>query len=260
VTTAVFPLWQSRNLLVEWTLRVLRGRYEQSVLGWLWAVIQPATQAAILAVIFTKVVPVETSGSPYLLFVFAATAPWAFLAMSVTDMTASIVDNMNLVNKVHFAREVLPTATMLARLADLGITLLFVIALATWFGVPWVSPALLALPVVVAVQVLLIFGIGLASAALNVFVRDIRSMVQLGLQLLFYASPVLYPTGKVPASLRPYYHLNPMTGILDAYRAVLIDATWPTASFGVAVLVSMLAAALGYWLFSVLSHRFADVV
>lgn len=260
MTDAIRNLYESRTLVSEWTLRTLRARYQQSILGWLWAVIQPAAQAAVLAVIFTYVMPVETGPVPYFLFVFAATAPWTFLASSLTDMTTSIVDNMTLVNKVHFSREALPVAIMLARLADLGITLVVVGLLAASRGVLPASPALAALPVVIGVQVMLILGLGLIAAALNVFVRDVRSIVQLGLQMWFYASPVLYPLERVPSELRPYFAWNPMAGILEAYRGVLLAGEWPGTGFVIAALLSLGVYVAGSLVFARLAPRFADVV
>lgn len=250
----------ARNLLVEWTARTLRARYQQSVLGWLWAIIQPAAQALIFAVVFTHVVPVDTGSTPYLLFVFVATAPWAFLSASLTDMTTSIVDNMTLVNKVHFVRSSLPIATMLARLADLGVTLACAIVLAAVWGLQPLSPAIVLLPVVVAVQMLLIVGVGLAAAASNVFVRDVRSILQLGIQMWFYLSPVLYPADRVPAAFRRAYEMNPMVGILDAYRAVLLHGALPDASFAVAAVMSVAVAVAGSAVFTRLEPRFADVI
>lgn len=260
MTEMVVTLYHSRNLVAEWTLRTLRARYQQSILGWVWAVVQPAAQAAILAVVFTYFVPVDTGDVPYVLFVFTALAPWTFLALSLTDMTQSIVDNMTLVNKVYFAREALPIATMLARLVDLGITLGVVLVVASLWGAFPSAQALAALPIVVALQLALIAGLGLAAAALNVLVRDVRSIVQLGLQIWFYASPVVYPLDRVPAWLRGYYDLNPMAGILEAYRAVLLGGEWPDTSFALASIVSVAIFAAGCFVFARLTHRFADVI
>jgi ABC-type polysaccharide/polyol phosphate export permease len=257
---AIRELFQSHGLLAEWTARPLRARYQQSILGWLWAVLQPAAQAAILAVVFTYFVPVDTGATPYFVFVFAGTAAWTFLSASITEMTNAIVDNMTLVNKVRFSRAALPMAAMLARLVDYGITMGLVVAVAIGAGLAAVSPALAALPLILTIHILLILGIGLTTAAANVFVRDVRSVVQLGLQIWFYASPVLYPVERVPASIRPYYDLNPMAGVLEAYRAVLFRGAWPDVSFAGAALVSIVLAIAGLSIFTRLERRFADVV
>jgi lipopolysaccharide transport system permease protein len=175
-------------------------------------------------------------------------------------MTDSLVHNMNLVNKVYFPREVLPIACMLARLVDFGVAAAFSIVLLVYFRVPTTPVALAALPVVLLVHLLLTAGLGLASAALNVFARDVRGILVLGTQLWFYASPILYPLERVPASARVLYDLNPMVGILEGYRAVLLRGQAPDATFVVASAVSVACFLGGYALFKSLEYRFADVV
>ena len=260
MSTAARTFIGAPELVGEWTSRILRARYEQSLLGWLWAIVQPAAQASILAIVFTRVVPVETGETPYLLFSYVAMVPWAFLAGSLADMTESLVGNMSLIGKVYFPREVLPLASALARLVDFGVAVLFFFVVAWYFGTsPW-SGALVWLPVIVLVQVLLVSGVGLAAAALNVFARDVRSILVLVTQLWFYASPVLYPLEMVPAGLRAYFVLNPMVGIIEGYRAVLLRAEAPGATFLVAGVVSAAVCAAGFALFKTLEFRFADIV
>jgi lipopolysaccharide transport system permease protein len=251
---------RSSDLLWEWTSRTLRARYQQSLLGWVWALVQPAAQALIFAVVFTRIVPVETGGTPYVLFAYVATVPWTFLASSLTDMANSVVDNMNLVNKIYFPREILPIAAMLARLADAAVAALLFLVLAYYFRVRFFSPVLAFLPVIVIVQVLMVTGIGLASAAVNVFVRDVRSVLLLLTQVWFYASPVIYPITQVPAPYRPYFALNPMVGVLEAYRAVLLRGDHPGPEFAVAAVSSLLAFLVGYALFKRVEFKFADIV
>jgi lipopolysaccharide transport system permease protein len=251
---------RARNLLREWIARTLQARYQQSLLGWLWAFVQPASQAIILTVVFTLMVPVDTGGTPYVAFAYLATMSWALLAGSLTDMTTSLVDNMNLVNKIYFPREVLPIAAMLARLVDFAIAGALFLAIAWYLAIPVFLPGLLMLPVVVLVQMALVLGIGLTAAALNVFVRDVRSVLLLVTQLWFYASPVIYPVQAVPETYRALYSLNPMVGIIEAYRDLLLRARWPDASLGTAALISTLLCVFGYTLFKRVEFRFADVV
>lgn len=248
------------DLLRQWTLRTVRARYQQSLLGWLWAIVQPVTQAAVLTLIFTRVVPVQTGGDPYAAFAFVATAAWAFLAASLTDMTNSITDNLNLVNKIYFPREVLPVATMLARVVDFAIAGAVFVPLAVYFGLPFHPGAWLALPLVVVVQTLLVTGLGLAAAAANVFVRDVRSLLLLVTQLWFYASPVIYPVDAVPAPYRALYSLNPMVGVIEGYRDVLLRGRWPDLYTWYAAIVAVLAFGAGYWFFKRMEFRFADIV
>ena len=253
-------LLQSQDLLREWTSRNIRARYQQSVLGWFWAIIQPAAQVAIYTLVFTLVVRVDTGNVPYVVFSYVAMVPWTFLATALIDMSNSLVDNMILVNKIYFPREVLPVAAMLARLMDFGVAAIFVVVLLIIYRVQIFPLGLLFLPAILAVQLILMLGIGLATAAANVFIRDIRSLMVLGIQLWFYASPIIYPASAVPENLQPYFYLNPMTGIIEAYRDVLLRSQLPGNYLLSSLAMSLVIFVLGYWFFRRVEFQFADIV
>ena len=156
-------LYRTRDLLKAWTVRNIRARYQQSVLGWLWAIMQPAAQVAILSVIFTYFVPVDTGDIPYPVFSYVAIVPWTLLSSSLADMTSSLVDNMGLVTKIYFPREILPVAAMLARLMDFGIAAALLFILIILFRVPVNLSAWLYLPLILAIQLILILGLGATS-------------------------------------------------------------------------------------------------
>jgi lipopolysaccharide transport system permease protein len=253
-------LFQARDLLREWTSRNIRARYQQSALGWLWAVIQPVAQVAMFTVIFTVVVPVNTGDIPYILFVYVSMVPWTFLTSSLTDMSDSLVGNMGLITKIYFPREVLPVAAMLARLMDLGVAAVLIVILMLIYQ-PSLSPVgLLFVPVILAIQLALILGLGLAAAAANVFFRDVRSLLGLGLQLWFYAAPIIYPVTLVPERLQPFYFLNPMAGILESYRDVLLRGTLPGGYLISSAVLSLVIFLVGYWFFKRVEFQFADIV
>jgi lipopolysaccharide transport system permease protein len=252
--------FQAKDLLWSWTGRNIRARYQQSALGWLWAIFQPAAQVVIFTVIFTLVVPVDTGDIPYPIFSYVAIVPWALLAASLTDMSQTIVVNMSLVTKIYFPREVLPIAAMLARLLDFGVAAGLLVILMLIYQVPLFLPGLLFLPLILAVQLILILGLGLASAAANVFFRDVQSLLTLGLQLWFYASPIIYPVSMVPERLRPLYFLNPMAGVLEAYRDVLLTGQLPGLYLVSSALMSLVIFLLGTWFFKRVEFQFADIV
>jgi len=253
-------LYQTRNLLRAWTGRNIRARYQQSVLGWLWAVMQPAAQVIIFSFVFTFFVPIDTGDIPYPVFSYVAVVPWTLLAASLPDMTDSLVANMGLVTKIYFPREVLPIAAMLARLMDFGIAAGLLIILIIIFHVPIYVVGWLYLPVILVIQLMLIAGLGLACAAMNVFFRDVRSLLVLGLQLWFYASPIIYPVTMVPEQLRTFYFLNPMAGVIEGYRAVLLNAKLPGNYLILSAVVSLAVFVVGYWLFKRVEFQFADIV
>ena len=247
------------DLLLAWTSRIIRARYQQSVLGILWAIIQPAATVAIFSIVFTRIVAIETSGVPYVLFSFVTLVPWTLFAASLTDVVGSVADNMNLVAKVYFPRELLGLGAILARLVDFSIAAGVLIGLMIYFGIPLFRTAWLYLPLVVAIQLALALGLGLAGAALNVFYRDIKHVVALALQLWIYASPVIYPVSSVPARLRTLYFLNPMVAVVDAYREILLHGRAPDAHLLWSGCIAFSALLAGYWYFKRLEFEFADV-
>jgi lipopolysaccharide transport system permease protein len=253
-------LYHSRDLLWSWTGRIIRARYQQSVLGWLWAIIQPAAQVVIFSLIFTLFVPVDTGEIPYPVFSYVAIVPWALLSASVSDMSQSLVANMNLVTKIYFPREVLPISALLARLMDFGVAVCLLILLMMIYKVNLFLPGLLVLPIIFASQLLLILGLGLAGAAANVFFRDVQSLLGLGFQIWFYASPIIYPVSMVPRQMQQWYFLNPMAGILESYRDVLINSRLPGSYLIISLLISLLIFTLGYWFFKQVEFQFADIV
>jgi lipopolysaccharide transport system permease protein len=249
-----------RDLLASWTLRILRARYQQSLLGSLWAVLQPAATVLVFTLIFTQIIPIQTQGAPYAVFSFAAMVPWAFFTTSVTDMVSSLTDNMHLVTKIYFPREILPLAALLARFADFLLAGAMLVVLMVITRQPFFLPGLLFLPVIIAIQAAFALGLGLIGAALNVFYRDVKHVFALALQLWFYASPVLYPAERVPERLQDLYFLNPMAGIISAYRNVLLYERLPDQTLLISALFAAGLLAAGYWFFKRVEFQFADVV
>ena len=249
-----------RDLLGAWTLRTIRARYKQSIIGGLWAILQPTASTLVFSLVFTYFVKIDTAGIPYIVFSYVAMVPWTLFTTSISDMVDSLVGNMNLVSKIYFPREILPIAALLARLLDFGIAVALLLLLMFYYRIPFLTPNLLYLPLILAIQVALALGLGFIGAALNVFYRDVKHLIALGLQIWLYASPIIYPVAKVPAWLRPYYFVNPMAGVIEAYRVVLLNQQAPGASLFTAVVVALVVLAAGYLFFKQVEFQFADVV
>lgn len=248
------------DLVKAWTVRTLRARYQQSALGWSWAVIQPIATVAVFTLVFTRVVPIDTSGVPYVVFAYAALVPWALLASALPDMAMSLVNNFNLVTKIYFPREALPIAALAARLVDFAISaaLLAILVLALHAHVShlWV----IFLPLIFLIQLALILGLGLGAAALNVFYRDVDPVLKLVLQLWFYASPIIYPASLVPEQWQWLYFANPMAGVIEGYRDVLLDNRTPGWHLLPAAVGSTLLLVVGYGFFRRVEGKFADII
>ncbi len=253
-------LYAAKDLLFAWTGRNIRGRYQQSALGWLWAIIQPAAAVIIFTLIFTRIVPIDTGDTPYIIFSYVAVVPWTFLSTSLTDMSASLVANMNLIKKIYFPREAIPIAAMLARLMDFGVAAALIIILMIIYKMPLYLPGLLFLPLILAIQMTLLLGLGMGLSALNIFYRDVQSVLTLVIQIWFYASPIIYPVTMIPEKFRTLYFLNPMAGILESYRDVLIHARMPGIYLLPSAVVAVIVFVIGYWSFKRVEFKFADVV
>jgi lipopolysaccharide transport system permease protein len=253
-------LYDRRELLAAWTGRLIRARYRQSILGVLWAILQPLGQVAILTIVFTQLVVIDTGAVPYVLFCYAGIVPWTLSSGATTEMATSLVDNMGLVTKIYFPREILPLAVLAARLLDflIGFVVLALLIGAMGHQGPglhwlWLLPLL-------ATQLAAITGIGLAGAAIQVYFRDVKHLVVLALQLWFYASPVIYPVSLVPRAVQPLYFLNPMAGVIEGYRSVLLHGRPPDRLLIVSVLVALFLAFAGVRVFRRLEGEFADVI
>jgi len=253
-------LYEYRYLLWMWMQRELRVRYKQAVLGAAWAVLQPVALMAVFTLVFSVLGRFPTDGIPYPIFVYAALLPWTFLQTSINFGVPSVVTNMNLVTKIHFPREILPLATIGAAFFDLLVASSVFLGMMVLYQVP-LTISLLWLPLLLSIQTALTVGIVLALAALNVFYRDIRFVMPLATQLWMYATPIIYPLNIVPERLRPVYALNPMVGLIDGYRSVLLAGSPPEfGPLGISAVAAVIAVAVGYGYFKRAEKTFADLI
>lgn len=249
-----------RDLLLAWTSRIIRARYQQALFGGLWAIIQPLAAVAIFTIVFTAFIPIDTGNVPYVVFSYTAMVAWTLFTSSLNEMVDSLVNNMDLISKIYFPREIFPIAALLARLLDFGIAFGLLLVLMLYYRIPLFTSAWLYLPIILATQLALGLGLGLINAALNVFYRDIKHLITLALQLWFYVTPIIYPVSMVPERLHDFYFLNPMAGVIEAYRAVLLHNQAPNSYLLWSVLIALITLSVGYWFFKRVEYRFADVI
>lgn len=249
-----------RELLASWTSREIRARYRQSVLGFGWALVQPVFQMVVISVIFGSFVRMPSEGIPYPIFVYTALLPWTLFAGSISSAVPSILYNMHLVTKIYFPREILPLSAILTRLVDFVIASLVFVALMVWYRIP-VHVTLLFVPLLLAIQIALALGVSLLGAAISVFLRDISFAIPLGMQLWMYATPVIYPLSLVPERWRALYLLNPMAGIIESYRQIVLQGQLPNFAYlGVAACISLLLCTGAYAYFKQLEMAMSDVI
>jgi lipopolysaccharide transport system permease protein len=253
-------LYRNRDLLWLWTLREVQVRYKQSLLGIAWAVLQPVALTVIFTVVFSLLVRVDTGAIPYPIFAYTALVPWTFFSTSLSFGIASLVNNMNLVTKIYFPREILPLASVGAAFVDFLVSAAILVGMMLIYGITpgWVS--LWVVPLLV-LQVALTVAVVLLGSAVLVFFRDMRFVVPLLTQLWMYATPIIYPVDLVPERFRALYFLNPMAGIVDGYRRVLLSGEAPRLdSLALGAAVSLVLLTAGYVSFKRAEPVFADLI
>jgi lipopolysaccharide transport system permease protein len=249
-----------RGLMWMWTRREIKIRYKQSFFGAAWAVLQPLVLMLMFTVVFSYFARMPTDGVPYPIFSYTALLPWTFFATSISFAVPSLVASMNLVTKIYFPREILPVASVAAAFVDFLVASIVFLGLMVVYRVP-LRATLLWVPAILTIQIGLTLGIVLAAATLNVWYRDIRFVVPLGVQLWMYASPVIYPVTLVPKHWRTLYMLNPMAGIITSYRRVILQGQPPEMQYlGLSAAVALLGMLLGYRYFKRSESRFADII
>ncbi len=253
-------LWAARELLYFLAWRDLKTRYAQTAIGAGWALMQPLLSTLIFTLVFGYLAKMPSDGLPYPIFAFAAILPWTLFSKSLERSTLSVVTEGGLIKKVYFPRLIIPIAATFINLVDFAVGLLILIGMMAWYQqVPqW---TVLFLPFFVGIALLTALSVSLWLSALNVKYRDVASVVPLMTQLWMFASPVLYPASLVPESLRWYYGLNPMAGVIEGFRWALLGKTAPDWSM-MAVSLAMVALLLigGVIFFRRVERTFADLI
>jgi lipopolysaccharide transport system permease protein len=248
------------ELLMNLTRREVKGRYSQSLFGAGWAIAQPLAMMAVFTLVFSRLGQMPSGGAPYPLFAFAALVPWFFFSNSVNSGTMSLVTYRNIVTKTYFPREIVPIAQVGSRLVDLSAAAGLFLILLIYYNVQFTVWSALT-PLFVGLLVLFTLGTTLATSAINVFYRDVSPVVQIGLQLWLYLTPVAYPLSAVPEEYRPLFLLNPLTGVVEGLRAVLVfglPPEWDVVMISAALIVTVFVGAL--LLFKKTDKYFADVI
>jgi lipopolysaccharide transport system permease protein len=246
-----------RELLFQMTLRDLLLRYKQTAMGFGWAVFMPIVNTAVFSVIFTRVVQLETPVA-YPLFAYCGFLVWNFFASSLRFSASSLTSNANLVLKVYFPREIFPFSAVLVCLVDLMVGSVVLAAMLLYYGCG-ATPALLFLPIVVLVSVLFTSGIALVLAMGNLFYRDVKYLVELVLTAWMLATSVAYPIDGIDGRLGMLLALNPMTQIIEAYRAILLYGHLPAAApFAATACASVVVFTVGWSVFHQAEFAFAE--
>ena len=253
-------LWTHRELFYFLTKRDVKVRYQQTVLGAAWAILQPTLTMVVFSLFFGRLAKVPSDGLPYPIFAFAALVPWTFFANSMTQASNSLVTGASMVRKVYFPRLVVPSAAIMAGLVDALISFGVLMIMMPFFGtLPGVR--VLYLPLLVLLALVTALGVGIWFSALNVQFRDVRYTVPFVVQIWMFATPIAYPSTLVPEPWRVVYALNPMVGVVEGFRWALLDAgTAPGRMVAVSAAVALVLLVSGVAFFRRVERTFADVI
>jgi lipopolysaccharide transport system permease protein len=253
-------LWHYRDLLGFLTLRDIKVRYKQTVLGVGWALIQPVITTIIFTFVFGKLAGMSSGGVPYSLLVLAGLLPWQLFTAALTGSSASLISNANLISKVYFPRLMIPLSSLGVALIDFLVVLALYVCVSVWFGRPpswhWAL-----LPAFIFAAITVAFGAGLWFTALTVKYRDFRYIVPFIIQVGVFISPIGFSTSNIPR-WRTLLDLNPMTGVIDAFRWCLLSDGQAFDAHGIvcSILVSIILVVSGLWYFRKMERTFADVI
>jgi lipopolysaccharide transport system permease protein len=257
--STVSEIFSRRELLSFLVWRDIKVRYKQTVFGVLWAVLLPLMQTFIFTVIFGRFAHIEPDGHySYTVFVLAGLIPWTFFSQALTFGGQSLVNQQHLLTKVYFPRLFVPAAAVGGCLVDFLVGMaLFAVILASSGIIP--GRGILYLPALVALMLMATLGVVFLLAALTVSYRDFKYITPFGVQLMMYASPIVYPTSMVPEKYRWIFALNPMAGVIDGWRSAVLGKPWDTSLILISSASTLVLFAAGVGYFRHTERRFADI-
>jgi lipopolysaccharide transport system permease protein len=253
-------LVQYSDLFYALSLFRLNIRYKQSVLGWAWAALQPLTLMCIYTFIFTRVAKINTGGIPYPIFVFSALLPWIFFSGSITNAVHGLVTYPNLLTKMYFPREIIPLSYLAAGLVDFLIASAILLVLMARYGCALTWNALYVVPIFLVLAAFTA-AVALFFSAVHVRFRDVGLAMPFVLQLWMFAAPVVYSVNSVPVRFRQLYLLDPVAGLIENFRRVLVLGAAPDrAQLAFCATVSLIALFIAYLYFKSSEGTMADII
>ena len=255
----LLPFLNYKYLLLQLTLREIKARYKQSIMGYAWVLINPLAQLIVYSIVFSIFIRFPTDNLPYPIFLFAGLLPWIFFQSSLTTATLCLVNNDDLIRKVYFPREVLPYAVVASKIIDfffagaLFLIFIFIYHVSLNLNLPILSLTFLT-------QLFLTVGLSLMFSTFNLFYRDIQFLINLVLMLWMYLTPIIYPLNLVPKQYLVIYRLNPMVGVVEGYRNALFNSVFDFSDLLIALVISFALFIFGFVIFKRSESVFADMI
>ncbi|MFQ5901617.1 MAG: ABC transporter permease [Thermodesulfobacteriota bacterium] len=249
-----------RDLFYFLVNRDIKVRYKQTILGGLWAIIQPFFMMIVFSLFFGKLAKMPSDGIPYPIFNYAAMVPWVYFATAIANSGNSLIGNTNLISKVYFPRLIVPITPVLAGLLDFLIAFVVLIGMMLWYSI-YPTMMTFLFPLLVFLMILSASGVGMVLSALNAKYRDIRYTIPFIVQFWMFASPIVYPSSMIPEQYRIWYGLNPMAGVIEGFRSILLGSIpFPTGMIILSVVVSVILFLAGMFYFRQTERFFADII
>lgn len=254
-------IWRYRELLFFLTWRDIKVRYKQTVLGVAWALLRPLIDMAVLSLVFGVWLKVDSGDKdiPYPIFLFAARLPWNFFSDSLNKSAISVVASGHVLTKVYFPRLIIPVASIGAGLIDFAIAGLIMIGLMLYYGIVPTASVLMVIPLV-ALTVFVALGVGTFLSVMTTAYRDLRQVSGFMVRIWMFLTPVLYPMSKISPDRQWIMSLNPMAGIVDAYRSALLGKPFNWQNLGISCAVSVVVFIAGLMFFRRMERQFADII
>jgi lipopolysaccharide transport system permease protein len=252
-------LWEHRELFYFLTLRDIKIRYKQTLLGITWVLLQPTISTIVFSILFTNLGQTNPLNVPYPVFAFSGFTVWIFIAVAISSGSSSLIGNPNLITKVYLPRLILPLSAIAANLLDLLLGLISLIIVMAIYGVT-VSRTLIFAPLFLILCFTIATSLGILLSAINVRYRDVKYILPVVLQLWLFVTPVFYSLDMIPEESRWIWKLNPMTGALGGFRAALFGASFDSFEIAVSVVVAIILVVLALQIFYRMEDSFADVI
>ncbi|MFR2571151.1 MAG: ABC transporter permease [Clostridia bacterium] len=249
-------LYEYRELLKTSISKDVRGKYKNSVLGILWSFLNPLLQIAVYAIVFPLIM--KSNLPNYTVFLCCGLIPWNFFSAAISRTSFTMVENGNIIKKVYFPREILSLSVVTSEAINFIISTIIILAFVLGYGMG-LSKFIIFYPLVLIVQYLLLIGISFIVSSVTVYFRDLQHFIGIALQLLFYATPIVYAPNTIPDEFQWILKFNPMTYIINGYRDIFYYKQMPDlVSMAIVLGVSIVICLIGYFIFNKLQRRFAE--
>ncbi|MCI8410857.1 MAG: ABC transporter permease [Clostridia bacterium] len=251
-------LYEYRELLKTSISKDIRGKYKNSVLGIIWSFLNPLLQIAVYAIVFPLIM--KSNLPNYTVFLCCGLIPWNFFSSAISRTSFTMIENGNIIKKVYFPRQILPLSVVTSEAVNFVISTIIILAFVLGYGMG-ISKFIIFYPLVLLVQYLLLVGISFVVSSVTVYFRDLQHFIGIVLQLLFYATPIVYASNTIPENFQWILKFNPMTYVINGYRDIFYYQQTPDLlSLAIVLGISIVTCLVGYMIFNKLQKRFAEEI